>query len=388
MHFEESDRLKSLPPYLFAEIDEKIRMKREKGADVISLGIGDPDIPTPDRIVKTLFKEAKNIKNHRYPSSYGLNIFKEAVSRFYKRRFNVDLCSDKEIIPLWGSKEGIASMSYTFINPGDFVMMPDPSYLVYKIGTIFAGGMPYMLPLKEENNFLIDLDSIDASTARKTKIMYVNYPNNPTSASCDIRFFSKLVKFAMKYNIIICHDNAYSDIYSDNANKPVSFLNAKDSKEVGIEFNSLSKTFNMTGWRIGYAVGNREIIRSLGKYKTNVDSGVFNAIQYAAAEALNNPDNHIKYNNSIYNRRRKAVTKMLDEIDLEYYKSNTTIYVWVKVPYGFASESFAKMLLDKANVVVTPGNAFGSCGEGYFRISLTVADKRLDEALSRIRNVM
>ena len=388
MHFEESDRLKSLPPYLFAEIDEKIRMKRESGADVISLGIGDPDIPTPTHIIKTLLKEAKNVKNHRYPSSYGLDIFKEAVSRFYKKRFNIDIHPEKEVIPLWGSKEGIANIAYTFINPGDYAMMPDPSYLVYKIGTMFAGGRPYMLPIKEKNNFLIDLDGIDPAIAKKTKIMYLNYPNNPTSASCDVSFFSRLVKFAKEYNIIICHDNAYSDIYSSDADKPASFLNAKGSKEVGIEFNSLSKTFNMTGWRIGYAVGNEEIINSLGKYKTNVDSGVFNAIQYAAADALNNSSNYIKYNNSVYNRRRKAVTRVLDEIGLSYYRSNATIYVWAKVPCGFTSETFAKMLLDKASVVVTPGNAFGNYGEGYFRISLTIADKRLNEALSRIRDAI
>jgi LL-diaminopimelate aminotransferase len=337
MHFEESDRLKNIPPYLFAEIDEIINKKQEKGIDVISLGIGDPDIPTNGNIIKSLCKEAKNPQNHRYSSSYGMSIFKEAVSKFYKKRFNVDLDPDKEIISVLGSKEGIANIAYTFINPGDYT---------------------------------------------------VNYPNNPTSASCDINFFKELISFAKKYKIIVCQDNAYSDIYSDDNDKPISFLNADVSKDVGIEFNSLSKTFNMTGWRVGYAVGNCEIIKSLGKYKTNVDSGIFKAIQYAAVEALNNYDEYVKYNNVIYNKRRKMVRELLERIGIDYYKSDKTIYLWSKVPDGFTSKTFAKMLLDKADVVVTPGSAFGSFGEGYFRISLTISDDRLEEAMDRIQKVI
>ncbi|MBC7334348.1 MAG: LL-diaminopimelate aminotransferase, partial [Actinobacteria bacterium] len=374
MNFEESNRLKELPPYLFAEIDMTIQEKRKKGIDVISLGIGDPDLPTPSEVIETLCREARNPANHQYPSSYGLKKFREAVSDFYKKRFNVELDPDEEIIPLWGSKEGIANIAFTYINEGDYAMVPDPAYLVYKIGTMFAGGKPYTLPLKEENNFLIDLDSIDPEISKRTKIIYVNYPNNPTTASCDINFFSRLVEFAKKYNILVCHDNAYSDIYEDEDSKPLSFLNAEGSREVGIEFNSLSKTFNMTGWRIGYAVGNRDVIRSLGKYKTNVDSGVFNAIQYAAIEALRNYDKYNHRINSVYRKRRKIVTDALSEIGLQCYKSKTTIYVWSKVLPGFTSKSFAKMLLDKANVVVTPGSAFGQYGEGYIRISLTIPD--------------
>ena len=388
MHFEESDRLKNIPPYLFAEIDEIINKKQEKGIDVISLGIGDPDIPTNTNIIKSLCREAKNPQNHRYSSSYGMSIFKEAVSKFYKKRFNVDLDPDKEIISVLGSKEGIANIAYTFINPGDYTLIPDPSYLVYKIGSSFAGGIPYSMPLKEENDFLIDFEKIKEDVARKTKIIYVSYPNNPTSASCDIKFFNDLVSFAKKYNIITCQDNAYSDIYSDDNDKPISFLNADGSKEVGIEFNSLSKTFNMTGWRVGYAVGNCEIIKSLGKYKTNVDSGIFKAIQYAAVEALNNYEEYVKYNNVIYNKRRKMVRELLERIGIDYYKSDKTIYVWSKVPDGFTSKTFAKMLLDKADIVVTPGSAFGSFGEGYFRISLTISDDRLEEAMDRIQKVI
>ncbi|HEY4662310.1 MAG TPA: LL-diaminopimelate aminotransferase [Candidatus Humimicrobiaceae bacterium] len=387
MHFEEADRLKSLPPYLFAEIDKLINNKRKEGLDVISLGIGDPDIPTSKDIIETLCKEANDPKNHRYPSSYGLKIFKEAVSKFYLQRFNVTLDPEREVIPLMGSKEGIANLAYTCINPGDHVIMTDPSYLVYKISTIFAGGIPYTVPLRQEDDFLLDTRDIDPEIAKKAKIIYINYPNNPTSATCNKNFFEKIVSFAEKNNIIVCHDNAYSDVYQGD-NKPMSFLNAYGSKNVGIEFNSLSKTFNMTGWRIGYAVGNGEIIESLGKYKTNVDSGVFNAIQYAAVKALESFKRHTEYNNNIYNRRREMIKKTLDDTGIDYFDSNATIYVWVKVPEGFTSGSFSKMLLDKANVVVTPGVEFGKNGEGYIRISMTIDDSRLEEALKRIRSVL
>jgi len=387
MHFEEADRLKSLPPYLFAEIDKLINNKRKEGLDVISLGIGDPDIPTSKDIIETLCKEANDPKNHRYPSSYGLKIFKEAVSKFYLQRFNVTLDPEREVIPLMGSKEGIANLAYTCINPGDHVIMTDPSYLVYKISTIFAGGIPYTVPLRQEDDFLLDTRDIDPEIAKKAKIIYINYPNNPTSATCNKNFFEKIVSFAEKNNIIVCHDNAYSDVYQGE-NKPMSFLNAYGSKNVGIEFNSLSKTFNMTGWRIGYAVGNGEIIESLGKYKTNVDSGVFNAIQYAAVKALESFKRHTEYNNNIYNRRREMIKKTLDDTGIDYFDSNATIYVWVKVPEGFTSGSFSKMLLDKANVVVTPGVEFGKNGEGYIRISMTIDDSRLEEALKRIRSVL
>lgn len=387
MQFEESERLKSLPPYLFAEIDKMINRKKEEGLDVISLGIGDPDIRTSGEIVEALCIEANNPENHRYPSSYGLKIFKEAVARFYLQRFNVALNPDREVIPLIGSKEGIPAMAYTYVNPGDYAIMTDPSYLVYKISTIFAGGMPYIIPIKEKNNFLFNVKDIDPEVAKKAKILYINYPNNPTSATCDVNFFEKIVSFAEKNNIIVCHDNAYSDTYWGE-NKPVSFLNAAGSKNVGIELNSLSKTFNMTGWRIGYAVGNEKIIESLGKYKTNVDSGVFNAIQYAAVKALDSYEKHTEYNNKIYNKRREMVKKALNDIGINYYNSNATIYVWVRVPEEFTSESFSGMLLEKANVVVTPGSEFGKNGEGYIRISLTIDDRRLEEALDRIRNVL
>jgi len=356
MKIEESKRLKELPPYLFAEIDKIIKEKREQGLDVISLGIGDPDIPTPKGIIDAIQDEAENPVNHQYPSSYGMDLFREAVADFYMDRFSVKIDPASEVIPLLGAKEGIANIAYTYVDPGDYVLVPDPSYPVYSIGTMFAGGQ---------------------------KLMHVNYPNNPTSAICGIDFYERLAEFALKNNIIVCHDNAYSDTYFGD-NSPVSFLNASGSKEVGIEFYSLSKTFNMTGWRIGCAVGNREVIASLGKYKTNVDSGVFNAVQYAAIKAFKNYREYSSENNKIYKKRREMVTGILDNIGIDYYKSNATIYVWAKVPEGHTSKSFAKLILDEANVVVTPGSAYGKFGEGYFRISLTISDDRLREALDRI----
>jgi LL-diaminopimelate aminotransferase len=387
MIFKESDRLKSIPPYLFAEIDAIIKKKQSQGLDVISLGIGDPDTKTPDAVVKELCSEAWNKENHKYPSSYGLKDFKIAAAKFYKKRFGIEIDPESEVLSLWGSKEGIANIAYTFINPGDLVLVPDPSYPVYKIGTMFAGGTTYTMPLTEENGFLIDFKKIDETSAKKAKLMHANYPGNPTSAPCDLSFFNKLVDFASEYKILVCHDNAYGDIYSEPKYKPVSFLNAKGSKETGIEFYSLSKSFNMTGWRISFAVGNSSALASLGKYKSNVDSGVFNAIQYAAAAALENYDEYIDSNNRIYSRRRQKVWDLLKKTGLDFYKSFNTIYIWVKVPEGHTSASFAKLLLDKANVVVTPGSAYGKFGEGYFRISLTINDDRLEEALDRIKNV-
>jgi LL-diaminopimelate aminotransferase len=388
MIFEEAERLKAIPPYLFAEIDRVINEKKAKGEDVISLGIGDPDIATPDLIIEELCREAKNAVNHRYPSSYGLKLFKVAAADYYLRRFNVKLDPETEIITIWGSKEGIANIAYTVINPGDIALVPDPGYLVYKLGTLFAGGVYNIMPLRQKDDFLVNLEEIDTDIAKKAKIMHLNYPNNPTSATCSVDFFEKVSKFANNYNILVCHDNAYSDVYFDPDNRPVSFFNAAESKEAGLEFNSLSKTFNMTGWRIGFAAGNRKVIESLGKYKTNVDSGIFNAIQYAGAEALNNYESLIKGNLEIYRKRREIIFNTLDKTGIEYYRSDATIYIWAKVPEGHTSKSFSELLLNKANVVVTPGSAFGTFGEGYFRISITLDDARIAEALERISKVL
>ena len=388
MLFEEADRLKLIPPYLFAEIDRIIDEKRSRGEDVISLGIGDPDLPTPDLIIEELNRQSRNPENHRYPSSYGLKFFKRAVADYYKRRFKVEVDPESEILTLWGSKEGIANIAYTFINTGDYALVPDPGYLVYKIGTLFAGGHFYEMPLLESREFLIDLDAIDSKTAKKSRIMHINYPNNPTSATCGSGFFDKIADFALENEIIVCHDNAYCDVYFDKNKKPASFLNARKAKDVGIEFNSLSKTFNMTGWRIAFAVGNKNIIQSLGKYKTNVDSGIFNAIQYAAGAALDNYEKLVDKNLEVYKRRRKIVYETFDRIGIRYYMSDATIYIWANVPEGHDSKSFSELLLNEANIVVTPGSAFGKNGEGYIRISITLPDDRLEEAMERIQKVI
>lgn len=388
MVFDEADRLKSLPPYLFAEIDRIISLKKSRGEDVISLGIGDPDIATENDIIDELYKEAKNTVNHRYPSSYGLMLFKEAASKYYKKRFNVDIDPETEIITLWGSKEGISNIAYVFVNPGDFVLVPDPGYLVYKIGTMFAGGNNYVLPVREEYDYLPDLNRVDKKIAKKAKLLHLNYPNNPTSATCNVGFFKQVSDFAHDNNILVCHDNAYCDVYFNDLNKPPSFLNAEGAKDTGIEFNSLSKTFNMTGWRLGFAAGNKNAIASLGKYKTNVDSGVFNAVQYAGVVALENYENFSQKNITVYKKRREMVFNTFKKIGLEHYYSDATIYIWAKVPEGFTSRTFSELLLEKGNVVVTPGSAFGQFGEGYYRISITLPDERLEEALERIEKVL
>jgi LL-diaminopimelate aminotransferase len=388
MFIEESNRLKSIPPYLFAEIDRIINEKKSRGEDVISLGIGDPDIPTPDEIIEELSSQAKNPQNHRYPSNYGLNLFKEAAADYYLKRFGVKLDPEKEVLPILGSKEAIANIAYTYINPGDIALVPDPGYLVYKIGTLFAGGKSHIMPLREKNDFLPDFDEINPEIAKKAKLMHLNYPNNPTSATCTPGFFGKVSKFAYENEIIVCHDNAYCEVYFDSNSKPASFLGAEGSKDVGLEFNSLSKTFNMTGWRIGFAAGNDKMIASLGKYKTNVDSGIFNAIQYAGVIALKNLETFSEKNIDIYSKRRKKIFEFFDHTGLDYYKSDATIYIWAKVPENHTSKSFSELLLNKANVVVTPGSAFGEFGEGYYRISITLNDARLEEALDRIKKVL
>ncbi|SNZ15855.1 LL-diaminopimelate aminotransferase [Hydrogenobacter hydrogenophilus] len=380
---EYSERIKSLPPYLFAQIDKKKREKLSQGVDIIDLGVGDPDIPTPEPIVRAMQKAVEKPEHHRYPSYEGMLSFRSAVADFYKRRFGVFLDPHKEVIALIGSKEGIAHFPLAFINPGDVVLCPDPAYPVYKIGTIFAGGVPYTLPLKEENHFLPDFKSIPEEVLRKAKIIWVNYPNNPTSAVATENFYRELIQWAKEHNIIVASDLAYSEIYFGEE-KPLSILQIEGAKDIAIEFHSLSKTYNMTGWRIGMAVGNEHLIAGLGKVKTNVDSGQFQAIQEAAITALNLPDSEVQKIRDIYKQRREVMVKALEDIGLEVYKSSATFYLWVKVPKGFTSAEFVSLLLDQCGIVCTPGNGFGDYGEGYFRISLTVPTERLLQAVERI----
>ncbi len=384
--FEFSDRLKVLPPYLFAELDRKKEEKIAQGVDVIDLGVGDPDLPTPKPIVEAAKKALENPENHKYPSYVGKLEFRKAVADFYKRRFGIELDPKTEIITLIGSKEGIAHFPLAFVNPGDIVLCPDPAYPVYKIGTIFAGGTPYIVPLKEENNFLPDLESIPEDVAKKAKIIWINYPNNPTSAPPTLDFYKKLVEWAKEYDVIVASDNAYSEIYT-GSEKPPSILQVEGAKDVAIEFHSLSKTYNMTGWRLGWAAGNKELVAGLGKVKTNVDSGQFGAVQDAGIAALNLPEEEVEKLRDVYRERKKIMTEALEKIGLQIYKSNYTFYLWIKVPEGYTSSEFVGRLIDEAGIVCTPGNGFGEYGEGYFRISLTVPTERLLEAAERIKNL-
>ncbi len=382
----EAKRIKNLPPYLFAEIDKKIAEKKSQGIDVISLGIGDPDQPTPKHIVDTLCQQAKNKSNHRYPSYYGMPKLRKAITDYYQKRFGIELDPDSQALPLIGSKEGLAHILVALLDPGDIVLVPDPGYPVYGTGTLLAGGEAYFMPLLEENNFLPKFQDLNPEKVSKAKAMFLSYPNNPTSAVANKEFFSKAVDFARNNNIVILHDNPYSEITYDGFKAP-SFLEVDGAIDIGIEFNSLSKTYNMTGWRIGYAVGNNFIIDALSRVKTNIDSGIFNAIQYAGIEALEGDQESVDKMRQIYKKRRDFVIDSLKQIGIELEPPKATIYIWVPVPDGYTSTSFATKILDEAGVVVSPGNAYGPTGEGYIRITLTVEDDRLKEAMDRIKEI-
>jgi LL-diaminopimelate aminotransferase len=378
-----SQRVENLPPYLFVEISRKIAARKAKGEDVVSFGIGDPDIPTPPHIIERLCKEAHVSANQRYPESEGLPELRKTIANWYLRRFGVALDPEKEVAPLIGSKEGIAHVALCLLNPGDIALITDPGYPVYTIGTKLAGGIPYYLPISPKNNFLPDLDNIPTDILAKTKVLWLNYPNNPTGAVADLAFFNKAVEFAKKHDICICHDGPYSEVAFDGY-IPVSFLQAEGAKDVGIEFHSLSKTYNMTGWRIGMAVGNAAAINALKTLKSNLDSGIPQAIQYAAIEALNGPQNCIKEHNDVYQRRRDLIVDTLNKMGLETQTPKASLYIWAKVPHGFTSVEFTNDLLDKVGVVVTPGVGYGNNGEGYVRLSLTIADALLLKGLSRM----
>ncbi|HWQ73096.1 MAG TPA: LL-diaminopimelate aminotransferase [Desulfitobacteriaceae bacterium] len=382
---EEALRMQAIPPYLFARIDEKIAAAKANGVDVISLGIGDPDLPTPANIIERLVSAAHNSENHRYPSYVGLLEFREAVAEWYKRRADIVLDPRTEVLALIGSKEGIANISYCYLNPGDYSLVPDPGYPVYGIGALLAGGIPYAMPLKEENGFLPDLEAIPAAIAQKAKLMFLNYPNNPTGAVAEESFYLKVIEFAKKYDIIICHDGPYSEI-AYNGYRPLSFLEIPGAKDVGIEFHSMSKTYNMTGWRIGWAAGNAEVIKVLGRLKSNVDSGVFQAVQEAAIEGLLGSQEAVRAVNKVYRERLDIVIKGLSDLGWKLERPKAAIYVWPKVPKGYTSASFCELVLEKAGVVVTPGNGYGEYGEGYFRISLTISTERLREAIQRMKD--
>ena len=379
-------RIDELPPYLFAEIDRRKREALSRGVDLIDLGIGDPDIPTPPLIVEKLMESASKPVNHRYPNSSGMAEFRAAVANWYKARFGVNLDPTKEVVSLIGSKEGIGNMAVAFVDPGDVVLVASPCYPVYHIGTAFNGGKNYFLPLKKENAFLPDLEAIPAEIARQAKLLWINYPNNPTAAVADKAFFERVVEFANKYNVIVCHDAAYTEMGYDGY-RPMSFLQVEGARDVGIEFHSLSKTFNMTGWRIGMAVGNPELVTGLAQAKSNLDSGIFQAIQEAGIEALRLGDQIVEPSRKIYQERRDVLVEGLRAVGLDCEKPRATFYVWVSCPKGLSSAAFTTKLLEEAGVVTTPGNGFGDAGEGYVRFTVCVDKERLREVAERIRRV-
>jgi len=385
--FKLSKKLQNLPPYLFVEIDRAKRKARAEGRDIIDLGIGDPDQPTPGHIIEALYKAAQEPANHRYALDQGMPVLRQSIARWYKNRFNVELNPDTEILPLIGSKEGIAHFPLAFLNTGDYSLVPDPCYPPYKGGTILAGGRIYLMPLKEENNFLPDIKKIPIHIRKKAKIMYINYPNNPTSSCAENNFYSQVAEYALKYKIIVISDLAYSEIAYDGY-KPRSFLEIKGAKDIGIEFHSLSKTYNMTGWRIGWACGNSGLISALAKVKSNIDSGIFSAIQLAGVTALDTPTGHIIDMSRIYQERRDTLIRGLNSLGFKITAPKATFYVWLKIPHKTSSLEFAGLLLDKADIVVTPGIGFGKYGEGYIRIALTVPKEKIEEAIKRLKKVL
>jgi LL-diaminopimelate aminotransferase len=376
-------RVENLPPYLFVEISKKIAAQKAKGEDIISFGIGDPDIPTPAHVIARLCQAAQDPANHRYPESEGLPELRKAIAEWYQKRFSVSLDPNREVLPLLGAKEGIAHVALCFIDPGDVALVPDPGYPVYAIGTLLAGGKSYHLPLLEKNNFLPDYASIPGRILQRAKLLWIDYPNNPTGAVADLDFFTRTVEFARQHNIGVCHDAPYTEVAFDGY-KPVSFLQAEGSKEVGVEFHSLSKSYNMTGWRIGMLVGNPDMVNALKTVKSNVDSGIPQAIQLAAIEALRGPQDCIREHNIVYQRRRDLVVDMLNSIGLPAGAPKASLYVWAKVPQGYSSAEFATDLLEQVGVVVTPGPGYGKGGEGYVRLSLTIPDAELVKGLSRL----
>jgi LL-diaminopimelate aminotransferase len=379
-----SKRIDQLPPYLFTFISRKIAEKRAAGVDVITFAIGDPDIPTPRHILDSLHEAAEVPANHRYPESDGLPELRRAMAGWYEKRFGLSFDPDKEVQPLLGSKEGINNVALCLVDPGDVVLIPSPGYPPYTSGTVFAGGEPYYMPLLEENDFLPDLGAIPDDVARRAKLMWLNYPNNPTGAVAELDFFQEAVRFAKKYDLAICHDGPYSEVAYDGY-KPVSFLQAEGARDVGIEFHSLSKSFNMTGWRIGWAIGNATLIDALFRVKDNLDSGIAQAIQRMAITALEGPQDCIDEHNAVYQRRRDLLVEALRACGMRVHVPKASLYIWARIPVGFTSADFATRLIEDIGVVVTPGSGYGQYGEGFIRLSITTPDDRVEEGARRIQ---
>ena len=378
-----AQRLSRIPPYLFAEIDRKVQEKKRSGVDVISLGIGDPDLPTPARIVNVLQEAAADPHNHRYPSYFGLAELRSAIAGWYRERFGVTLDPQTEILPTLGSKDGISHVPLALVDPGDVVLAPDPGYTVYVTGAIMAGAEPYAMPLTAANHWLPDLEAIPTDVAERARLMWLNYPNNPTAAVAERDFLVAAVEFCRRHGIVLCHDAPYSEIAFDGY-RPLSLFEIPGAKEVGLEFHSLSKTFNMTGWRIGWVCGRADLIALMGQLKTNIDSGIFQAVQLAAIEALNGGEDETRAACAVFARRHRLVADTLNSLGWSIKPPRATFYVWAPVPDGYDSIGFAGHVLDEVGVNITPGVGFGPHGEGYFRLSVTAPDARLAEAMKRL----
>jgi LL-diaminopimelate aminotransferase len=374
-------RVEHLPPYLFAELDRRIAERRAAGQDIISLGVGDPDSPTPEHVVDAVVRAAQDPATHQYPSYYGMPELRRAIAGWHRRRFGVELHPDTEVLPLIGSKEGLAHLAVAFVDPGDEVLVPDPGYPVYAIGTQLAGGTALPMPLHADRGYVPDFDAVEVSS--KTKILWLNYPSNPTAAVVDLEFFQRAVAFAREHDLLLAHDAAYSEITYDGFVAP-SVLEVPGAKEVTVEFHSLSKGYNMTGWRIGWCVGSPVALQFLGAVKTNVDSGIWNAVQRAGIAALEGPQDNLDRLRSLYQKRRDLVVGTLNRLGWDLEPPLGSIYVWAPTPHGQSSAEFAELLLDRAGVVVAPGRGYGAAGEGFVRFSLTVDDARLEEAMDRV----
>ncbi|TDT61648.1 LL-diaminopimelate aminotransferase [Fonticella tunisiensis] len=380
------NRTSKVPAYIFSRLEKIKERLGQKGIEILDLGIGDPDIPTPEFILKSMGEAILDPRNHRYPPYIGIDRFRKSVADYYYRKFGVKLDYKKEIAALIGSKEGIAHIFLALADVGDYVLIPDPAYPVYLAGAVIAGCSIYKMKLLEDNGYLPQLDDIDSEVARRAKLLIVNYPNNPTGAAATLDFFKRLIEFGRRNDIVIANDGAYLDISCSGFNT-VSLMQVDGASDIAVEFGSLSKSFNMTGWRLGYIVGNREVIEKLMVVKTNFDSGQFSAIQQAGADALNRGDEFVNYINKIYQERRNLVTDLLKNKGLHVYDSKGTFYVWFKVPDGYSSDDFASYLLEKTGVLITPGSAFGSQGEGYCRISLTSSEETLKKAMNKICSI-
>lgn len=381
-----AERMRHLPPYHFAETAQRIAAKRAAGVDVINLGMGDPDLPTPDPVIERLCETARDPLNHRYPEYLGMPELRQGIAAWFKRRFGVSLDANKEVVPLIGSKEGLVHLATVLLDPGDVALIPDPAYTVYAAGVTLAGATSYFLPLTAERGFLPDLEAIPANILDQARVFWLNYPNNPTGASADRAFFERAVQFARAHDLLLAHDMAYADVSYDGY-RPVSLLEIPGAAEVAVEFHSFSKSYNMAGFRLGMVVGNAQVVQAIGQLKTNVDTGIFRPLQFAALEALSLGQEWIDSRNLIYQRRRNTLVEACRRLGLHTETPHAGLYLWPRVPKGWTSKEFSFWLLDEVGILTTPGSSYGSHGEGYLRLSLTVPDERLKEAISRLETL-